>query len=301
MSVNEFSIKVPASTANLGPGFDSLGLALGLYMTIHVRTAEVSTISYELQDYKQFDDVESNLIFKAARTTAAQYGKELPPVQLVVETDIPLGRGLGSSASAIAGGIELADYVLDLKLSADEKTRIGSMLEGHPDNVSASIMGGLTVSLGQGEEVSVIRIPVKGVEAVLLIPQTELSTKESRGLLPEKLVYADAIQSSAAANMFCTAAALNDWELAGKMMECDAFHEPYRSVQFPNFNEIRNACREYGAYGSAISGVGPSIFVLCREGEGKSLAEKLMLLFPAYHSIALSPSDEGVQVSEKIR
>lgn len=301
MNRSEFSVVVPASTANLGPGFDSIGLALGFHMTIHASPAKETHIVYEDEDYKQFGGDGDNLILQAARMTAERAGKELPSVRLSVRTDIPLGRGLGSSAAAVAGGIEVADHLLALHLPAEEKVQIGNVLEGHPDNISASIMGGMTVSAATEAGVATVQFPVGGVHAVLLIPSEEMLTSESRGLLPEEVGHAEAVRSSAAANVFCAAVAASDWQLAGRMMMADAFHEPYRSVRFPHYEEIRAFCLESAAFGCAISGAGPSLIVMTEEGSERMLADQLQRRFPAYQCLPVAPVNKGVEVFETVR
>ena len=137
-----FSVIVPASTANLGPGFDSVGLAVGLYMTVDVFQGEEWKITYHGDGFGELATGDNNLIIKTIIDVADQHGCEVPILQLLVQSDIPLGKGLGSSAAAIAAGIEIANHLLALNLSINEKVRIGSELEGHADNISAAFLAG---------------------------------------------------------------------------------------------------------------------------------------------------------------
>ncbi|WP_033541957.1 homoserine kinase [Planococcus sp. CAU13] len=305
MSVKAFSVKVPASTANLGPGFDSVGLALDLYLTVLVSGAEVSespvsSVEYLTESYRSLDGGSDNLLLSTMRYVGERYGQIVPPVKLEVETDIPLGRGLGSSASAIAAGIEIADRLLALDLSMQEKLVIGTELEGHPDNVSASLLGGLTISYWDGEELLVSHVADVDIAVIILVPPEEFLTTESRGLLSGGLSHASAARSSAAANVFSAAVARGEWKTAGRMMEKDEFHEPFRKSRFPDFDKIRKVCREGGAYGTAISGAGPSLFVAVEPGREIRLAAELERKFPHYECLVREVDLGGVRVCEGV-
>ena len=300
MMWTDFTVIVPASTANLGPGFDSIGLALDLQMTIHVSRAEQWDVEYKDESYSHLSGAAENLIVEAALFTASKMGRYLPPAKLTVETDIPLGRGLGSSASAIAGGIEICARLLGINMPMKEKVAIGTEMEGHPDNISASLMGGLTISYAAGEDLEVVHVPEVAVGVVLMVPPTEFSTSESRGLLPEKLDYGTAVRSSAAANVLSAALVRGDWHAAGRMMEKDAFHEPFRQSRFPDFEKIRQACRTAGAYGSAISGAGPSLFILAPEGREQEICSALSEQFPHYECSFAKPSTAGIKSFETV-
>ncbi|MCM3610438.1 homoserine kinase [Planococcus sp. MERTA32b] len=300
MSGKDFSVSVPASTANLGPGFDSIGLALDLYMTVHVTRASAWSVEYLTESYRSLSGASDNLLVTTIRYTADRYGREMPAAKLQVATDIPLGRGLGSSASAIAAGIEIADRLLALELPMHEKLVIGTELEGHPDNISASLLGGLTISHWDGKELAISHIKDVDIAAIILVPPVEFLTAESRGLLPEKLPYAAAIRSSAAANVFSAAVAGGDWKTAGRMMENDQFHEPFRKGRFSDFDDIRAVCRANGAYGSAISGAGPSLFIAVEPGRELELASVLKEKYPHYECLVAKPARCGIRSCEGV-
>lgn len=300
MMWTDFTVIVPASTANLGPGFDSIGLALDLQLTIHVSRAEQWHVEYKDDSYSHLAGAAQNLIVEAAMHTASKLGRTLPPAKLVVETDIPLGRGLGSSASAIAGGIEICVRLLGIDMPMKEKVAIGTEMEGHPDNISASLMGGLTISYADGDDLEVVHIPDAAIGVVLMVPPTEFLTSESRGLLPESLAYGTAIRSSAAGNVLAAALVRGDWRIAGRMMEKDAFHEPFRQSRFPDFSGIRQACRAAGAYGSAISGAGPSLFIVAPEGREQEICNSLSEQFPHYDCSFTKPSASGIKSFETV-
>lgn len=295
MKWNDFTVTVPASTANLGPGFDSIGLALDLHLTIHVSENTSWEVEYANEDYQHLPSSSANLIVETAEKVAGIYGKRLQPAKLWIETDIPLGRGLGSSASAIAGGIEIADRLLGLHLNMQEKVRIGTEMEGHPDNISAALLGGVTISYADDGELAVVHVPRADIGIIILVPQEVLLTTESRGLLPENMDYKKAISSSAAANVVSAAIVSGDWQTAGRMMEKDEFHEPYRKAKFPGFEEIRSVCREAGAYGSAVSGAGPSLFIATEQGKEPEISERLRAQFPQYKCLVTKPSETGIK------
>lgn len=300
MSWKEFSVTVPASTANLGPGFDSIGLALDLHLSIYVSPASEWTVEYSDEGYQHLSSGIDNLIVSTALTVAEQFNLSLSPAKLRVVTNIPLGRGLGSSAAAIAAGIEIADRLLALNLPIKEKVKIGSAMEGHPDNVSASFLGGLTISYFDGNELEIIHVPQVEIGVVILVPPTEFLTTESRGLLPQSLKHSVATRGSAAGNVLSAALVRGDWETAGRLMEKDAFHEPYRKSKFPEFEAIRQACKEVGAYGLAISGAGPSLFIATKKGDEEEVAASLKDQFPHYECVVLKPSSTGIQTRETV-
>ena len=296
MAGSSFSVVVPASTANLGPGFDSIGLALELYMTVEVSSAEVWKVTYKDEGFEELTTGEDNLIVKTIKKVAKRNEQVAPSLQLVVWSDIPLGKGLGSSAAAIAAGIEIANHLLELRLSSKEKVLLGSEYEGHADNVSAALLGGATISYFDGVEIDVLHMAEPKMGAVILVPPEALLTEASRGLLPKELAHSEATRSSAAGSVLSAAIALDDWETAGRMIEKDVFHEPYRKHLFPDFDAIRTTCGELGAFGMTISGAGPSLFVAVKQGLEKDIAEKLENKFAYYKCIPVRPSVNGAVV-----
>lgn len=301
MSWKEFSVTVPASTANLGPGFDSIGLALDLHLTVEVLRAAEWSIEYKQKDYHSFSNPTDNLIIATAKKTAAQAGRELPTAKLIIDTAIPLGRGLGSSASAIVAGIEIADRLLNLELAAHEKMKMASKLEGHPDNATASFLGGLTISYFEEEELEILHIPKVEIGVIILVPPEQFLTAEARNLLPDHLDYPVAIKGSAAGNVLSAALVKGDWVKAGKMMERDLFHEPFRKSRFVDFEAIQKAARTYGAFGTAISGAGPSLFIAVPKGKEEAIAAKLKSSFPHYDSLVTRPASAGVAINQTVR
>lgn len=293
MGMPSFSVVVPASTANLGPGFDSIGLALNLYMTVDVTPSETWEVSYDGEDLKGLAGGEDNLIVQTIKNVAERYGKSVAPLSLRATSTIPLGKGFGSSASAIAGGIEIANQLLDLNLSNHDKLLLGSQLEGHADNVSAALLGGAVISYYDGESLEYIHMEKPAVGVVVLVPPKALATTEARGLLPTELTHKEATRCSSASTLLAAAIMNNDWETAGKMMSRDGFHEPFRKSLYPDFDAIREKSAELGAYGMTISGAGPSLFVAVPQGSEEKIAEKLEQAFSYYKCLAIQPSTIG--------
>lgn len=288
-----FSIKVPASTANLGPGFDSIGLALALYLEVRGSFSERWEVIPLSEDLKVFPADETNYIVSIAKKVAAAHNTELRPCRLTVCSDIPLTRGLGSSASAIVAGIELANIAGNLHLSTEEKIRHASLLEGHPDNAGASVSGGLVVGWHSEEETHLISYPLEGIKVIAVIPDYELRTDDSRNVLPKSLGYQDAVLASASANVLLTALLTRNWELAGAMMKKDRFHQPYRRTLVPHLAKVEQAARDNGAVGTALSGAGPTVLCLVVEEKAAQVLECLANTFPVYTVQMVDIDNEG--------
>lgn len=288
-----FLIRVPASTANLGPGFDSIGMALGLYLELYGSISdswEVNPLSEEMAIFPKDDQ---NYIVKIAKRTAAYYGKELQPCKLFVSSKIPLARGLGSSASAIVAGIELANLVAELHLTNEQKNRHASLFEGHPDNAGAAVCGGLVVGRHTDEQTDVLSFPIEGVKVIVIIPNFELLTEDSRSVLPTTLPYKEAIEGSASANMLLAGMFTKNWKLVGEMMQNDRFHQPYRAKLVPHLAEIQDLVGSQGAYGTALSGAGPTVLCLVPDEKAEPIKESLVKQFPAFMIKELKIDNEG--------
>jgi homoserine kinase len=297
LSNKKFTIKVPASTANLGPGFDSIGLALDLFLILEAEGSNQWEFTSNNKELGSFPKNEQHFICQVALQTAKRYGKELPPCKVKMTTDIPLARGLGSSASAIIAGIELADYTGNLSLSKKEKLFIATEMEGHPDNVGASLYGGLTVGCYHENEVELISFTDLSFEAVVVIPEEELLTTYSRGVLPPSFSRQNAVHASSIANLLVAAILSGNWELAGKMMERDRFHQPYRKPLVQGYAEIERVAKKNGAFGVALSGAGPSVICFSEKGRGKELHSSLEAALPTMEikSVQIETNGSSVQ------
>ncbi|MCO7127279.1 homoserine kinase [Sporolactobacillus shoreicorticis] len=289
-----FQIRVPGSTANLGPGFDSIGLAVGRYLRLEAVKAESWAFHYVNQPSFR-PALESNLIYVTAKKIADEHGKTLPAYSVDVFNDIPLSRGLGSSGSAIIAGIELADVLLDLNLSPEDKSWIACQAEGHPDNVTASLYGGMVISTQSKTKVVSVRLPAPKFDLVTVIPNFELKTSEARKVLPEALPFKQAIEASSIGNVLVASLLSGDGVSAGKMMESDKFHQPYRAKLIPDMDEITHIARKNGAYGTFLSGAGPTVMSLVDRNKSTYLCDSLQKRFQDYECIILKPVNDGVQ------
>lgn len=293
-------IKVPGSSANLGPGFDSLGLALNIYLTLEVEQSdrwEVIPLSKELE---MFPSDETNFICKTAINIAALYEYDHPPCRIHMKSEIPLARGLGSSAAAIVTAIELANAVCDLQLTDHEKLELAAQLEGHPDNVGASLYGGLVIGCQQEKEVELVTVSDLDLDLVAVIPKEELLTKTARGVLPSELPYSEAVEAGAISNVLVAALLTKNWGLAGKMMGNDMYHQPYRKKLMPHIDPIEREAYEHGAFGVAISGAGPTILCYCEPGKGKALSNHLRKALPNMDVKQLEVDVNGSVVKQQV-
>jgi homoserine kinase len=240
-------VRVPASSANLGPGFDSLAAALALHLELEVvETGELAVVT----DLDVPRD-RSNLCVRAFERLADPGAFEFR-----IASAIPLSGGLGSSAAAIVAGLMAADHLFELDA---DLLSVATELEGHPDNVAAALLGGFVVC-ADGDAVRVD--PPAGLEAVLLVPAEGVSTARARELLPERVPLADAAFNAAHAALLMLGLAHGDWDLVARGL-ADRLHEPYRAQLYPRSRELADAAVQLGALGATISGAGPSVLFWC--------------------------------------
>jgi homoserine kinase len=289
-------ITVPGSTANLGPGFDSIGLAISKYLRLEVSISKQWCFIPKTEEVVGIPSGNDNLISVIASTVARQYNKSLPPCSVQVWSDIPLARGLGSSAAAIAAGIELANVLCGLDLTQEEKVRIGSLSEGHSDNIGASLMGGLVVGCHNEERTNVVRLSDLDIDLVVVVPPYKVMTEDARKVLPKNFTFADAVQASAISNVLLAAIFTKDWKLVGSMMEQDMFHQSYRLGLIPEIEDIRTIALNAGAFGVALSGAGPTVICFAEKGQGESIEKSLSVNFPKYKVEKLSIDYTGCKV-----
>lgn len=263
-------IVVPASSANLGPGFDSLGLAVDRYLTLEVLDDEASKWRIEHDFGHKIPHDERNLIIKAALALEPK----LSPKRLKVTSQIPLARGLGSSSSAIVAGLKLAQYFAQTAYTTEDLLQVATDLEGHPDNVAPALLGGLTVSVMlNGRPKSICAsFPAEGLLAY--IPDFELATKESRRVLPTELSYKTAVRAGSLGNALVAALLTNDLALVKELLEQDLYHEPYRQKLVPHLQLLRKLAHEVNADGTYLSGAGPTVMTLIGPAKMETLIKK---------------------------
>lgn len=287
------SLTVPASTANLGPGFDSIGLAFSLYLTVDVKAADSWHFAHESALLAGLPEDDSHLIAVVAKKTAETRGAVMPPISAVLKSDIPLARGLGSSAAAIAAGIEIADAFCGLSLTDAEKLNIGNSFEGHPDNIGASLFGGMACGVSLGETAELFALPAPDVDLIAIVPPYELKTEDARNVLPDSFSRGKAVLGSAVSNMLVAAFINGDYETAGRMMERDVFHEPYRAALIKEFAPARETAHANGAFATVISGAGPTVLTLAPRGKGSMIASAFRTQFADCDVLELSVEANG--------
>ena len=294
-------IIVPATTANIGLGFDSIGIAVDLYLTLTVVEP-----SNEWKIEHPFGEAvpsnQENLIIE----TALAVCPTLQPHHLVCESDIPMTRGLGSSSSAIVAGIELANQLGKLDLTPQQKVEWATKLEGHPDNVAPAILGGLVVATydEESQEVDYLQKEIhSAIQGIALIPDFELSTKASRQVLPSEFVYSKAVQASSRSNVLVAALWQEDWENVSRIVEKDLFHEPYRETLIPFLTPVRKLAKEKEAIGTYLSGAGPTVMVLSSKDKSTTIVEYLQENLPSelgnYNIQVLTVDQVGVRVEKR--
>ena len=273
----ELTVRIPASTSNLGPGFDALGLALGIYNTVTVRTREEAGVRFSVlgEGAGRLPEDGSNLFYRAAKVAAEETGTALPGLDIRMHNGVPLNRGLGSSASAVVGGMVVANRIAGDPLSRSEILDLATRMEGHPDNVSPCLMGGLTVSSVDNGKVTCVRPdPPAELRVVVAVPDFEIETHAARALLPDTVPHRDAVFNVSRSAMV-TAALITGQLDALKTALDDRLHQPYRLSLVPGFEAVRGAAVRAGALGAFLSGAGPTILAFAQtNAEGVADAMK---------------------------
>ncbi|HTR34554.1 MAG TPA: homoserine kinase [Bryobacteraceae bacterium] len=259
-------VRVPASSANLGPGFDALGLALGVYLTCRFERAVQLSIRVRGRDAEKISTGSDNLIWQTALAVAADVGDKLPPIALEIENDIPLGKGLGSSAAALTAGVVIADHLLGLHWKPHRILDEAARIEGHPDNVAAAVLGSIVASATDaGGSVRAVRIEVpESYGVAVVVPDFVLPTSESRNVLPQSYSKQDAVFNVQRSALLVAALATGTTSAFPAAFE-DRLHQPYRYALVPGLEEIVKL-RAPGLLGCALSGAGPSILVFYERG-----------------------------------
>jgi homoserine kinase len=273
-------VRVPASSANIGPGFDALGLALGIYLDCRFRPAERLVIHATGRDCAMISTRADNLIWQTALAVAAKVRKTLPPIELEIHNDIPIGKGLGSSAAALTAGVLIADLLLGLGWKPPRILDEAARVEGHPDNVAACALGSIVASaIDSGGVARAVRLELPERFGLgVVVPDFILPTTEARAVLPDHYSREDAVFNVQRAALLIAALATGTTSAFPAALE-DRFHQPYRIPLVPGLDEILKL-RAPGLLGCALSGAGPSILVFYERGyeEVCDLARQVFLL-----------------------
>lgn len=271
-------VKVPATSANLGPGFDTLGLALAYYDELEVTAVEGSSAVVEVNGVGagEVPTDERNLVVRAIAYTFADQKQELPGLSLVATNSIPHGRGMGSSGAAIVSGIMAAAGLLDgiVELDADDLLRIATEMEGHPDNVAPALFGGLTIAWVDKQKPLYKKLMVhRGVSPLVFVPEHTMSTELARALQPQNVPHEDAV-FNVSRSALLIAALIQSPELLFAATE-DRLHQNYRAEAMPETSGLIALLREHG-YAAVVSGAGPSVLVLCSDPAQRLAAAELV-------------------------
>jgi len=281
-----FEVRLPASSSNLGPGFDCFGLALKLYLTIRATPLAKSSVACRVRTTGARENAAlprnaTNLIYRAMSFAAKRESLTLPPVDLAVHNEIPLASGLGSSAAAIVGGIKLCGLLCEHEISDQTVQNYATEFEGHPDNVGASLYGGFVTScLGEDLNVQSVKIDWPSeVRVVVVSPQSQLPTHVARAALPRMMSRNDAVFNLQRTSLFTAALTKKKYNLFREAMR-DRLHQPRRESLIPGLAEALQLPQLDGLLGLALSGAGPSVIALVKDHE-KDIGERIAESFSA--------------------
>lgn len=271
---------VPGTSANCGPGFDVIGIACTIYneLELTLTTEPQCFIEVEGEGSSGIPKDDRNIAYQAVMLVLNKVQSNLRGVHLRMKNDIPMARGLGSSAAAIVAGLVAANIATGEQLTKQDILELATSLEGHPDNVAPAIFGGICISAMAGEEVHSLKIlPPKKLHLVVAVPEFGLSTKAARQVLPKMLPFKDAVFNVGRASLLVAAISQGEFKLLGHALE-DKIHQPYREKLIPGMTEVFDAAVSAGALGAAISGAG-SCLVAFAENNLEAIGEAMVAAF----------------------
>ncbi|MHB1629832.1 MAG: homoserine kinase [Bacilli bacterium] len=265
----KISVFVPATSANMGPGFDCMGIALDLWNEIHAEPAEHTEITIKGYGADTLPRDESNLVLQSIRLVYDRFGGQTPPLRLAMTNRIPIASGLGSSAAALVGGLLIANNLLNSPLSRAEVLRFAVELEGHPDNVAPAFLGGAVLAYLHPDQVTHVTLPLRdNLQFIAVTPDFPLLTEQARSILPPVVARGDAVFNVAHASFLTAALTTGNLALLRRAL-ADRMHQDARKALIPGFTEVAKAALQAGALGTVLSGAGPTALALV---EGGSLA-----------------------------
>lgn len=293
-------VKVPATTANLGPGFDVLGMALNLYNEVEIEESSENKIEIYGEGENTLPRDSNNLVFQTVSNFFSKVDYASSEWQLRLINRIPLSRGLGSSAAAIVGALLAANTFAGSPLSIEELLREAILLEGHPDNAAAALFGGVVAVVQEENQCFYHRfIPKEGFRVIAVVPDFELATKFARKALPQDVPLKDAIFNLGRLALLIAALNEGNWSLLSEATK-DKLHQPYRCPLVPGLDKVLKTASNAGAYAAFLSGAGPTVVALA---PADSLAGEQMLEVFQHNDIEakvlhLQPNLEGAKVIE---
>lgn len=253
-------IQIPATSANLGAGFDALGLALSYYNYVEIE--ESDTVDIKSLDDTAIPEDETNLVYESAKTLYDICGKPLKGLKIRQENNIPMARGLGSSSACIIAGLVGANTLMKEPLSLDDLVNLSAQIEGHPDNTAPALLGGIVTAVFDGKNVHWVKQEVfTTLKFVVVIPDFELKTEKARACLPKEVSHKDAVYNLSRAALFSASLLTGKYENLRTAVD-DRLHQPYRMELIPHAAEVFDTAYSLGAYASYISGAGPSLMAV---------------------------------------
>jgi homoserine kinase len=294
-----YSFRVPASTSNLGAGFDALSLGLQRYLRVRLDPAPVMEIAARGVDHGSIPTTPDNLILRVANRVAAQRRRTLPAFRMTIDNEIPLARGMGSSASAIIAGITCYELAADDKLSEQDIFRYAHEFESHPDNLAAALRGGLVAAAvaADGEVLIASLTVADGVQPVVVIPAFELSTEKARAVLPQTYSRKDAVYNIQRSALTIAALTTGNWAMLREAMR-DRIHQPYRAPLIPGFEEIL-ALTTPGLAGIALSGAGPTVLALAGHRDAEAVGRAIAGVFEK-HGVRATPHVVNIDTEGRV-
>ncbi len=292
-------IQIPATSANLGAGFDALGLAVSCYN--YVEMEESDTISITSRDGADIPTDETNLVYESAKSLYTQCGKTLHGLHIVQENNIPMTRGLGSSSACIIAGLTGANALLGNPLSVDDLVNLAATIEGHPDNTTPALLGGIVTSALENGCVYWVKQSVdRHLRFVALIPDFEMKTSQARACLPNLIPHQNAVYNLSRAALFSASLLSGKYENLRPAVG-DRLHQPYRMPMIPKAQEVFDAAYAHGAYAAYVSGAGPTLMAIVSEKVTDFVScirkELDMLGLSSLEVMELSIDNLGTQVS----
>lgn len=297
-----FTVRAPASTANFGSAFDAVGMALDLWLELRVQPADANRFEIRGEGENEISGpANANLVFRAAYIGAANLGHTLPPLHVSATNDIPLARGLGSSAAACAAGLLIANIVAGREREMDGMIADATRIEGHPDNVAPAVMGGACLAVMSEDGRPVTRqLDFPGdLGCIAFVPDEQVPTSEARAALPRHVPLRDASFNVARTALLIHTFNSHHWVDLGLATE-DRLHQPYRAELVPGLAPLTHAAKEAGAYTAFLSGAGPTIMAMASpvnaEVVSTAMVEAAKELEIAGRVIVLSPSEQGAHL-----
>ncbi len=294
-------IKVPATSANMGPGFDSIGVALELYNHLWFEEIEqgVEIIVKKEHEIKIPTD-KNNLIYKTMVDFFAETGNVMPGVRLIQKDDIPMIRGLGSSAACIVAGLLAANHMSGCHYSREQLAQIAAKIEGHPDNSNPALFGGMVVGALDHNEMRHVKLDLpKDLVFAIMVPDFPVSTEDSRKVLPDMYTKADAIFNASRAALLVASIYAGNYENLAMAMQ-DRIHQPYRSQLIPDMDRIFKAAKNYGALATYLSGAGSTLMAVLTDDKAEVFQQKMAAYLKAipneWQLTLLKPDTKGAQL-----